>query len=46
MMPSPYQEFSFPEVTAKYLKVKLVSNYGNGSGVDLFQFRLPGRLQP
>ena len=25
---SPYQEFTFPETTAKYLKIKVLSNYG------------------
>jgi Mg-chelatase subunit ChlD len=46
LMRSPYQAFAFPEVTAKYLKVKLISNYGNGNGVELWQLRLPGKLQP
>jgi hypothetical protein len=40
---TPYQEFAFPEVTARYLKVKLLSDWGKG-GIELYEFRLPGKL--
>jgi hypothetical protein len=40
-----YQEFKFPEVTAKYLKVKLLSGHEeNKPGMFLYEFRLLGKL--
>lgn len=43
LMKSPYQEFNFPETTAKYFKIKILSNY-----TDLYwtlrQIRLMGKL--
>jgi hypothetical protein len=41
---TPYQEFSFSPVTAKYLKVKILSIY-NWAMPRIFQFQLFGVLQ-
>src|SRR3972149_4384412 len=43
LIKTPYQEFKFPEVTAKYLKVKLISAHGGGR-IQLSEFRLLGQL--
>ncbi len=43
-MKSPYQEFKFPAVTAKYLKVKLLSGHGN-SCFFVYELQLLGTLQ-
>jgi len=41
MLKSPYQEFKFDPVTAKYLKVKVISNYGNPIGrIHVSEFKL------
>jgi hypothetical protein len=45
-----YQEFKFPAVTAKYLKVKLLTGHEQGEkrreqGMFLYEFRLLGMLQ-
>src|SRR3990172_8165274 len=45
LIKTPYQEFKFPEVTAKYLKVKLISAHGGGGHMLLYEFRLLGTLQ-
>jgi hypothetical protein len=45
LMKSPYQEFKFPPVTAKYLKVQLQSGWEDHRGARVFQFRLFGRLK-
>jgi hypothetical protein len=46
VFPKGYQEFKFPPVTAKYLKVRLVSSWGGEAGrVEIFQFRLIGQLK-
>jgi hypothetical protein len=44
---SPYQEFTFAPVTAKYLKVQLISCWCplNGYPMYVYQFRLFGRLK-
>jgi hypothetical protein len=44
---SPHQEFKFPPVTAKYLKVELLSTWGGIAGwtPSIFQFRLFGRMK-
>jgi hypothetical protein len=42
---SPYQEFKFPPVTAKYLKVQLKSGWDDNTRARVFQFRLFGRLK-
>jgi Sad1 / UNC-like C-terminal len=42
---SLYQEFKFPPVTAKYLKVQLQSGWEDHRGARVFQFRLFGRLK-
>jgi len=43
MLRSPYQEFKFEPVTAKYLKVKAISNYGaNQNALVLYEFKLFG----
>jgi hypothetical protein len=41
----PYQEFKFPPVTAKYLKVQLISGWEDYRPARVFQFRLFGRLK-
>ena len=41
LMKTPYQEFHFAPVTAKYLKVRLVSSW-SGKGMELYEFRLMG----
>jgi tetratricopeptide (TPR) repeat protein len=38
-----YQECTFPETTARYIKIKLLSNFG-GIGLTLRQIRVLGRL--
>jgi hypothetical protein len=42
---SPYQEFTFPDTTAKYLKIKVLPNYGGSPMGSTFlkQIRLIGR---
>lgn len=40
----PYQEFKFPPVTAKYVKVKTLSNWG-GNIMFIDNFQLRGTLQ-
>jgi hypothetical protein len=40
---SPYQEFKFPPVTAKYLKVKLLTNYANDGYIRATEFQLFGQ---
>jgi hypothetical protein len=41
LIKSPYQEFTFPETTAKYLKIKILSAYGVPlRDADLMQIRL------
>lgn len=39
----PYQEFKFPPVKAKYLKVKVISSHGFSS-VGVYEFQLLGTL--
>jgi hypothetical protein len=39
LMQSPYQQFTFPPVTAKYLKVVLKSDWGGGY-IAAYEFRL------
>lgn len=41
---TPFQEFKFNPVTAKYLKVKILSTYG-GSNPSAYEFQLWGTLQ-
>lgn len=41
---SSYQVFKFPKVTARYLKVKLLSNYGQDVLTGLYEFQLLGEL--
>jgi hypothetical protein len=45
MKTAGWQEFKFPPVTAKYLKVKLRSNFEDVVWIDLYEFRLLGQLQ-
>jgi len=40
-----WQDFKFSPVTAKYLKVKLRSNYEDVGWIDLYEFRLLGQLK-
>ena len=40
-----WQDFKFSPVTAKYLKVKLRSNYEDVVWIDLYEFRLLGQLK-
>jgi hypothetical protein len=44
---SPYQEFKFPPITAKYLKLQIVSGWGDffNSPIAVYQFKLFGRLK-
>lgn len=42
---SPYQEFKFPPVTAKYLKVQLISGWRDYTPANIYQFRLFGLLK-
>jgi hypothetical protein len=44
---SPYQEKTFPPVTAKYLKVRLISCWAPSRAwsITVYQFRLFGRLK-
>ena len=45
LIKSPYQEFSFTETTAKYLKVKILSDHAGYPlrDTDLTQIRLMGK---
>jgi hypothetical protein len=40
----PYQEFRFPPVTARYLKIKVISSHGFSS-VGVYEFQLLGVLE-
>jgi len=42
---TPYQPFTFPEVTSRYLKVQLESNYGDGRLTGLYEFQLLGEIK-
>ncbi|MDV5165730.1 MAG: VWA domain-containing protein [Candidatus Scalindua sp.] len=42
---TPYQPFTFPEVTTRYLKVQLESNHGDGRLTGLYEFQLLGELK-
>jgi len=44
LMQSPFQRFSFPAVTAKYLKIKLLSTYGSRHP-DLREIQLFGIIE-
>jgi hypothetical protein len=51
LLKSPYQAFKFEPVTAKYLKIKIISNYGDvyPSGVVaalVYEFKVLGKLGP
>jgi len=51
LLKSPYQEFKFEPVTAKYLKIKIISNYGSvyPSGLVaalVYEFKVLGKLGP
>jgi hypothetical protein len=39
-----WQEFTFPPVTARYLKVRLRANYEDTVWIELYEFKLTGRL--
>jgi hypothetical protein len=43
LLKTPYQEFEFPHVTAKYLKVRVLSTYGWAWPV-VYQIQLFGVL--
>ncbi len=45
LMKDPYQQFNFPPVTAKYLKVKVLSNYEGSPTIIVHQIRLMGQLK-
>jgi hypothetical protein len=45
IMRAPYQEFRFPPVTAKYLKVRALKNHTGGVVAAAYEFRLYGTLQ-
>src|SRR5271166_2404351 len=42
---TPYQEFKFSPVTAKYLKVRILSTYDGGANPGVYQWQLFGVLQ-
>jgi len=44
-MKDPYQQFNFPPVTAKYLKVKVLSNYEGSPTIIVRQIRVMGQLK-
>ncbi|HET6621132.1 MAG TPA: VWA domain-containing protein [Dongiaceae bacterium] len=44
LMKNPYQEFRFAPVTARYLKVKLLSNHGGDGYIGASEFQLFGIL--
>src|SRR5262249_3780382 len=44
MLKSLYQEFKFEPVTAKHLKVKLLSNHGGDTYIRAHEFQLFGEL--
>jgi len=45
LMESPYQEFKFPPVTARYVKFKVLTDHrGNKGDAGLFKFKLFGTL--
>jgi len=51
MLKTPYQEFKFDPVTAKYLKIKIISNYGvvypsGDVAARVYEFKLLGKLEP
>ncbi len=46
MLKSPYQEFKFEPVTAKYLKVKLISNFGAYKSYYASEFKVLGQVNP
>jgi hypothetical protein len=41
---TPYQQFKFPAVTAKYLKVKVISSFGAPTA-QVYEFQLFGNLE-
>lgn len=41
---TPYQEFSFPPIAAKYFKVRLISSWGSPT-ILVYEFQLWGKLQ-
>jgi hypothetical protein len=45
MKTAGWQDFAFPSATARYLKVKLRSNYEDVVWIDLYEFRLSGQLR-
>jgi len=42
---TPYQEFKFSPVTAKYMKVRILSTYDGGTNPGVYQWQLFGVLQ-
>lgn len=42
---TPYQAFTFPAVTAKYLKVKLINTHDDRSSTGFREFQLFGKLK-
>ncbi len=45
-MRTPYQEFKFEPVAAKYLKVKLLNSFGGDSYIGLSEIQVFGALAP
>ena len=43
MMQAPYQKFTFPPVTARYLKVVLATDHGGGY-IASYEFRVQGKI--
>jgi hypothetical protein len=46
VLKTPYQEFTFPPVKAKYLKIKLLSTHDSFPHPDLWEIQLFGHLDP
>jgi hypothetical protein len=45
LIKTPYQEFHFTPVTAKYVKVKLVSTWTPRNQAEFYEFKLMGALK-
>ena len=42
---APYQQIRFPDVTSRFLKVQLETNYGDSKRTVLYEFQLYGKLK-
>ena len=46
LLRSPYQECKFEPVTARFLKVKVVSTYGSDNYFNMEEWQLFGQMEP